>query len=795
MVATRPSQTPSKALRAARQLRVLRPWVLLTAGFLFALGVAVVGWPWARATKHLTAARRALGRGDLSAAMESLELAQTLRPERAEVQYLLAVANRRAGRLDRFEAHLERASKSGWREDDVQRQRWLATAQTGDVQGVEAQLRQTIARGASDDVAEEIYEALAKGHLATYRMHEAWRCVDFWLHWRPRATQARMLRAGIFKRMRKLAAAADDYRAVLEELPEYDPARTQLGEVLLRANRLEEAREHFRSWLAAAPDGVDALLGMAQCENRLGLSAEARRHLEAALGHDLTPQQRATALLEQGKLFLSDGKAGEAVDVLMQAVRLMPAESSVHYALAKALTAAGESGLARYHLGRVRHIQAQFQRMSEITERVIDAPNDAELRSEAGAILIEQGLKREGVGWLLSALKCDPKHEPARRLLGAEGHFRTGMKALAEGDLDAARAAAKALRGIDTYAPHMHMLEGILLSREGRLPEALLEFGHAKDHPDTRALACALSGEVLYKLKQYGAAQGILITAIKLDPSLTDARRWLAASYHDIGAMDHALEQLAVVAQQAPEDPRPYRLSGLILKDYENYADAIFAYRESLKRNPSPPEKDQIMLELAECLVKQQQHAEALETLRKCPRSADVLALEAQCYYAQGDKAAARKRAGEALQRDPHRLDAMELQAAMDLEANDAESAVRILRQAVEHHPKDFRVRYRLAQAYQRAGQRELAEEQLKLQEDLRELRKRFTQLHKEAIADPSNAETRYQLGLVARQLDEPELARDWFVAAIGMDPNHTGAREALEGMQRPPETSAGDSQ
>jgi tetratricopeptide (TPR) repeat protein len=285
----------------------------------------------------------------------------------------------------------------------------------------------------------------------------------------------------------------------------------------------------------------------------------------------------------------------------------------------------------------------------------------------------------------------------------------------------------------------------------------------------------------LYKARQFRDAERILTIAIKLDPSQTDARRWLAATYHDIGAMDNALKQLAVIAEQAPTDPRPHRLMGLIHKDFEAYGKAIDEYRESLKRDSDQPDEQQILVELAECLLHERRHVEAMETLGRCPRSGRVLTLEAECRYAQGDAASAGKLVDEAMKLEPKQLAAMQMRATLDMEANDAESAVRILRQAVQDYPKDFRLRYQLARAYQRLGEQESAQEQLDTMQELRKLRLRFTELHKQAIAEPANVEIRYQLGVVAGQLDEPELAQSWFTATLGMDPKHAGAREALQ--------------
>jgi tetratricopeptide (TPR) repeat protein len=42
------------------------------------------------------------------------------------------------------------------------------------------------------------------------------------------------------------------------------------------------------------------------------------------------------------------------------------------------------------------------------------------------------------------------------------------------------------------------------------------------------------------------------------------------------------------------------------------------------------------------------------------------------------------------------------------------------------------------------------------------------------------NADLRYQLGLLARQLGREDLAVSWFTAALAIDPTHTDAQSAL---------------
>lgn len=359
--------------------------------------------------------------------------------------------------------------------------------------------------------------------------------------------------------------------------------------------------------------------------------------------------------------------------------------------------------------------------------------------------------------------------------------FRAGVEAFKAGDLDKVQVCAESLRGLEKYEPHVHLLEGMVLLRRGRPVEAIVEFGHARDHPHTRALAYGLSGEALYSTKQFRDALPILTTALELDPSQTDARRFLASTYFDIGAMNHAIAELRVVAKQAPDDPRPNRLTALIYKDFEQYAKATENYHESLRRDPNQSDKEQMLLELAECLVRQRKHEEALKTLSQCSPSPNTLWLEAECRYGQNDRASAKKLLTEVFQSAPDHLDALRLQSQIDMEAGDMEAIVDVLTRAVKYHPKEWRIRYTLGTAYQRLGDSERAAEQFKAMDKYRELRDRFTELHDKAMEDPANAEIRYQLGLAAFELDKPSLAETWLRTTLYMSPEHAGARQALD--------------
>lgn len=419
-----------KVLSSSEQ-RFPRRRRLLWAAVLISLAITAAAlWPTLRVTDSLTEARRALAAGDAETALRVLETALRRQPGRAEVQYLVAVAKRRSGRLDECASHLQLAQELGWDRKDIERQTWLAAAQRGDLADVRRQLFEAVQAESSNEVTEEIYEAFTKGCLTTYRLREAWMCVDIWLQWRPDAPQARIMRASVHEQLSDWERACEDYRAVLADRPDYRLARIRLGQALMVRKRYEEAHAEFQAQLAVAPDDVDALLGAAQCARRLGNTTVAREHLEAALPLALSAQQRGTVLGELGRLLLSDGKAREALEPLTQAAAILPGDYQIRHALGTAHARVGNRAEAELHHTKMQHLRTQHARLLEVTRRLTTEQASADLRCEAGAILMDVGMKKEGADWLLTALQYDPAHRRSHELL-AGYYAESGNQTLA----------------------------------------------------------------------------------------------------------------------------------------------------------------------------------------------------------------------------------------------------------------------------------------------------------------------------------------------------------------------------
>ena len=337
-------------------------------------------------------------------------------PDAPELLYLLGRASRRAGSFEKGLEYLQMAESAGWDKDLVQQQRRLAFFQRGRID--EGALDRLLQQNASDELAYEVYEALAKGYLFSYRFTDALHCLNFWSDWCPTATDPRMWRGGIWVQSQRWDKANQEYQAVLKIDPSHLDARLALAQILLhRLNQVESARREFQICLDQSPGNFDAELGLAACERRLADSEGAERRLRRLLNRDLTPEQLTSLQMELGQALLERRAHPEAVAILSEVVESDPLSSAAYYALGSAYAIGGDREKSKECFERSKALLEQFTRLTTITAELINHPEMADLRWEAGKILMDQKLFTEGAAWMATALIYEPNHQPTHKSL------------------------------------------------------------------------------------------------------------------------------------------------------------------------------------------------------------------------------------------------------------------------------------------------------------------------------------------------------------------------------------------
>jgi Tfp pilus assembly protein PilF len=354
--------------------------------------------------------------------------------------YLWACSQRRAGEVDKAELHLSKAAAQGWDLSDIDRQRLLIRAQSGQIKQVEAQLAELLQAGVSDEAGEEIYEAMARGYLSTFEVADATQCLEFWTRWQSDNVLPRLWKGDLLRKLEDPNRAAEEYRAVLRIDPKHAEAQLKLAQILLEQLNLEEAEPLFLRVLTATPESPDALLGLAEIRHRQGSVESARSLLYDALTLDLYPIQTASALAILGQMALEDREYHRAVQLLQQSVSSNAGAPASHLALGAALAALGEESQAAAHRLKASRLQEQARQMMTVMRKSIAEPGNADHRCEVGLILMQQGLWPAGAQWLKTALVIDPQHQAANEGL-ASYYEQIGDRVAAQRHRQAAQQA------------------------------------------------------------------------------------------------------------------------------------------------------------------------------------------------------------------------------------------------------------------------------------------------------------------------------------------------------------------
>ena len=181
---------------------------------------------------------------------------------------------------------------------------------------------------------------------------------------------------------------------------------------------------------------------MAAHYRHVGKLAEARDALDRGLKGDLNKGQQAAAWFELAQLELADKHPEPAIKYFRQALELAPGNARAHYGLGLALSRAGQKDEASEHLEKSEQLDELGSRYADVMHGIIREPENADLRCEAGEILLDQGERKEAYIWLASALRCDPRHGPTHTAL-SRYYALNGKMDLAEEHLALADTAPR----------------------------------------------------------------------------------------------------------------------------------------------------------------------------------------------------------------------------------------------------------------------------------------------------------------------------------------------------------------
>ncbi|MDB5386149.1 MAG: tetratricopeptide repeat protein [Planctomycetaceae bacterium] len=359
-----------------------------------------------------------------------------------------------------------------------------------------------------------------------------------------------------------------------------------------------------------------------------------------------------------------------------------------------------------------------------------------------------------------------------------------GWQAYLEHDMDTVQRQMTIAERLDKNSGAARLLRGAFLLSTKDPELALKPLLDASQYPVLRPRALLLAARAYLDLHQFRAAEQLLSDCVREDPDAVEAHRLYAAMYYDLGANPLVIEHLEAVSRLDPTDARPLRVIGLMRKDFQDYTAAAAAYRAALNRPIDAPLAAEVRLELAQCLAELRKYEESLAALQPTDQMPEAIAVRMLCFRTLGRMDEARQQAELAREiSDPPLSLTLELGNYWDA-AGDLKQATLFFERAVQQDRLDFVPRYKLSTIYARQGRTADAAEQVRQMQKNRERYDRLHALQNQAMREPYNAAVRYEMGVAALALDRTEMARVWFTAAIGLDPEHHAARAALQALE-----------
>ena len=322
-------------------------------------------------------------------------------------EFLLARCSRKIGDYQSFNQHLLRAHALGYDPVLLQREEWLAMAQSGVLEKSEPHLSDLLLDPRGD--GQEILEAYVIGYLLIQQYTGAEELLKGWADSYPHDPLPWYLRGVIYRDLSQWKSAESAFRRTLEIEPDYYEASFQLGSVLLTLKKTTEAINFFRIAAHDATLESECRVGQAHCYRLLGKPNQARAILEAVV---MDEPNHPAASLELGRIALDEADYDVAVHWLEPLVRKNLFNTDARYALASALREVGRREDAQEHFDAVSEINDQLADASQLAESITTRPESSATRLKIGAIYLANGSEEDGLFWIRSSLSVNPTHRP-----------------------------------------------------------------------------------------------------------------------------------------------------------------------------------------------------------------------------------------------------------------------------------------------------------------------------------------------------------------------------------------------
>ncbi len=371
-------------------------------------------------------------------------------------------------------------------------------------------------------------------------------------------------------------------------------------------------------------------------------------------------------------------------------------------------------------------------------------------------------------------------HEPEGR------QYRAAARALDQGDMETATKIRDSLKNAAIhFQPLATAIDALIAVKQGRLDQALRMAEEISALQIMQPEAYVIAGEVFQLQNRLSEARNAFENALSQNPQHVRAHLWIGSIYYDTGAMRLATIHLRKAAELEPREVNALLLSGKIFQDYEQFEEAIVDYRKALEAVSGEDKKIAVSVKLAECLSELRKLDEAKAMLQSLPGTPNVLAERAKIEETLGNFAQAMDLAKQSIALKPDHPLANLILGRIALAERRWQDAKTFVEPLVSQQPFDHESRLILGRAMVGLGQTEAGQSEIKRATELKDKFLRFADLHQDAIQKPEDAALRVDLGRLAEELGKPELARTWYRAALGLEPENALAAEGLKRLMQ----------
>lgn len=350
-----------------------------------------------------------------------------------------------------------------------------------------------------------------------------------------------------------------------------------------------------------------------------------------------------------------------------------------------------------------------------------------------------------------------------------QDRFRRTFLSLESGESEGVRETVEMLRRTPGFEEHSELLLAVSLIHSDRSADAVRRLSKLTPTGELRKPLLLYAARSLMDVGRVPEAEAMLRTLLLEDPENAEGHRWLGVLYYDLGAYDFAIREMQILSQLRPDDFRPYRLMGIMYRDFQREADAIEVYEAAMKLGPPPNVAGEIRIEIAKAKIALNQYDDALETLRDLPSTTESESSRARALLGLGRTDDAWKAIQAAIAIDPDDRNVCLIHAELLASESRPTEAVEILRSTVSRFPFDAECRYQLALALRDIGESTLAEAEMERWKHLKDLAGELSQTNFDALSQPHNAEIRDRLAELCSQLGRVELAEMWRQSAAAL--------------------------